>query len=166
MHSPTDFGTAPCVDIIAFRLQDQEFCVKTTTVREIRGWAPCTPIPHAPDNVFGVMNLRGTVIPIIDLARKLGMGSNSGNERCAIVVADVDNVMIGLVVDRVSDILTIEEKSVQPVPPLAVSFDARFTRGMIAQESGMTCFLDLWAIFYGSTLSGDLDNAAADNTRH
>lgn len=166
MHSPKDLGTAPCIDIIAFRLQDQEFCVKTTTVREIRGWSPCTPIPRAPENVLGVMNLRGTVIPIVDLARQLGMGSNRGSERCAIVVADVDNVMIGLVVDRVSDILTIQETSIQPIPHLAVGFDARFTRGMIAQETGMTCFLDLLAIFYGNTLSGDLVNAPSDDTRH
>ena len=61
------------LEIIAFRLHDQEFCVKTTTIREIRGWAPSTPIPHAPADVIGVMNLRGTVIPIIDLAYKLGM---------------------------------------------------------------------------------------------
>lgn len=166
MHSPTDFGSAPSVDIIAFHLHDQEFCVKTTTVREIRGWAPCTPIPHAPENVLGVMNLRGTVIPIVDLAGKLGMLSNRGNERCAIVVADVQNVIIGLVVDRVSDILTIDEKRVQPLPPLAVAFDARFTRGMIAQETGMTCFLDLTAIFSGSDLPEDFGNAAADDTRH
>ena len=63
------------LEIIAFRLHDQEFCVKTTTIREIRGWAPSTPIPHSPADVLGVMNLRGTVIPIIDLAHKLGMKS-------------------------------------------------------------------------------------------
>ena len=63
------------LEIIAFRLHDQEFCVKTTTIREIRGWAPSTPIPHAPSDVIGVMNLRGSVIPIIDLAYKLGMKS-------------------------------------------------------------------------------------------
>ena len=56
------------LEIIAFRLHEQEFCVKTTTIREIRGWAPSTPIPHSPPDVIGVMNLRGTVIPIIDLA--------------------------------------------------------------------------------------------------
>ena len=73
------------LEIIAFRLHDQEFCVKTTTIREIRGWAPSTPIPHAPADVIGVMNLRGSVIPIIDLAYKLGMQSTVANERSAIV---------------------------------------------------------------------------------
>ena len=101
------------LEIIAFRLHDQEFCVKTTTIREIRGWAPSTPIPHAPADVIGVMNLRGSVIPIIDLAYKLGMKSTVANERSAIVVAEVHNMVIGMLVDRVSDILTI---SSQPGP--------------------------------------------------
>ncbi|MEY9628209.1 chemotaxis signal transduction protein [Sinorhizobium fredii] len=83
------------LEIIAFRLHDQEFCVKTTTIREIRGWAPSTPIPHSPPEVIGVMNLRGTVIPIIDLAHKLGMKSTVANERSAIVVAEVHNMVIG-----------------------------------------------------------------------
>ena len=90
------------LEIIAFRLHDQEFCVKTTTIREIRGWAPSTPIPHAPKDVVGVMNLRGTVIPIIDLAYKLGMQSTAANERSAIVVTEVRNMIIGMLVDRVT----------------------------------------------------------------
>ena len=87
------------LEIIAFRLHEQEFCVKTTTIREIRGWAPSTPIPHSPPDVIGVMNLRGTVIPIIDLAHKLGMKSTEANERSAIVVAEVHSMVVGLVVD-------------------------------------------------------------------
>ncbi len=113
--SSTSFG-GETLEIIAFRLHDQEFCVKTTTIREIRGWAPSTPIPHAPADVIGVMNLRGSVIPIIDLAYKLGMKSTVANERSAIVVAEVHNMVIGMLVDRVSDILTIPSSQVQPVP--------------------------------------------------
>jgi purine-binding chemotaxis protein CheW len=96
------------------------------------------------------MNLRGSVIPIIDLAGRLGMGANPGNERCAIVVADVDSTMIGFVVDRVSDILTIDEKQIQPVPKIAVGFDTKFARGVIAQAETMTCFLDFSAMFAGN----------------
>ena len=117
-----NFGQG-ALEIIAFRLHDQEFCVKTTTIREIRGWAPSTPIPHSPAEVLGVMNLRGTVIPIIDLAHKLGMKSTVANERSAIVVAEVHNMVIGLVVDRVSDILTVQGNQVQPVPEITTSFD-------------------------------------------
>lgn len=135
------------IEIIAFRLHDQEFCVKTTTIREIRGWAPSTPIPHAPKEVIGVMNLRGTVIPIIDLAYKLGMPGTAANERSAIVVTEVKSMIIGMLVDRVSDILTIKSSEVQPAPEITTSFDKSFTDGIIARENGMICFLNLAKMF-------------------
>ena len=135
------------LEIIAFRLHDQEFCVKTTTIREIRGWAPSTPIPHSPADVIGVMNLRGSVIPIIDLAYKLGMKSTVANERSAIVVAEVHNMVIGMLVDRVSDILTIQSGQVQPVPEVTASFDKSYSEGIIANENGMICFLNLAKMF-------------------
>jgi purine-binding chemotaxis protein CheW len=138
------------LEIIAFRLHDQEFCVKTTTIREIRGWAPSTPIPHAPSDVIGVMNLRGSVIPIIDLAYKLGMRSTVANERSAIVVAEVHNMVIGMLVDRVSDILTISSSMIQPVPEVSASFDKSFCEGIIANENGMICFLNLSKMFKGT----------------
>lgn len=145
----TNFGSET-LEIIAFRLHDQEFCVKTTTIREIRGWAPSTPIPHAPADVIGVMNLRGSVIPIIDLAYKLGMKSTVANERSAIVVAEVHNMVIGMLVDRVSDILTIPASQVQPVPEISASFDKSFSEGIIANENGMICFLNLAKMFKGT----------------
>jgi purine-binding chemotaxis protein CheW len=135
------------LEIIAFHLHDQEFCVKTTTIREIRGWAPSTPIPHSPKDVVGVMNLRGTVIPIIDLAYKLGMQSTAANERSAIVVTEVKNMIIGMLVDKVSDILTIKSSDVQPAPEITTSFDKAFTDGIIARENGMICFLNLAKMF-------------------
>ena len=135
------------LEIIAFRLHDQEFCVKTTTIREIRSWAPSTPIPHSPPDVLGVMNLRGSVIPIIDLAYKLGMASTVANERSAIVVAEVHNMVIGMLVDRVSDILTIGSNQVQPVPEVSASFDRAYCDGIIAAENGMICFLNLAKMF-------------------
>jgi purine-binding chemotaxis protein CheW len=136
------------IEIIAFRLHDQEFCVKTTTIREIRGWAPSTPIPHAPKDVVGVMNLRGTVIPIIDLAYKLGMQSTAANERSAIVVTEVRSMIIGMLVDRVSDILTIKSSEVQPAPEITTSFDKSYTDGIIARDNGMICFLNLAKMFH------------------
>jgi len=145
-NSTTMFET-DTLEIIAFHLHDQEFCVKTTTIREIRGWAPSTPIPHAPKDVVGVMNLRGTVIPIIDLAYKLGMQSTAANERSAIVVTEVKNMIIGMLVDKVSDILTIKSSDVQPAPEITTSFDKAFTDGIIARENGMICFLNLAKMF-------------------
>ena len=134
------------LEIIAFRLNDREFCVRTIAIREIRGWAPSTPIPHSPPEVIGVMNLRGSVIPIIDLARKLGIPSTAANERSAIVVADVHNMAIGLQVDGVSDILTITTSQIQPVPNIS-SINYDFCEGIVTQPNGMICFLNLNAMF-------------------
>ncbi|WP_370647646.1 chemotaxis protein CheW [Agrobacterium sp. S7/73] len=139
--------TDAMLEIIAFKLHDQEFCMRTTTIREIRGWGQSTPIPHAPHDVVGVMNLRGSVIPIIDLANKLGMPSTEPTPRSAIVVAEVNGTAIGLVVDMVSDILTIQENLLQPVPEISVTSGMRFAEAIIAQPTGMICFLNLQAMF-------------------
>jgi purine-binding chemotaxis protein CheW len=135
------------LEILAFRLHDQEFCVKTIAIREIRGWVVSTPIPHAPADVVGVMNLRGTVIPIVDLALKLGMKSTTPTERSAIVVAEIHGVAMGLVVDSVSDILTIDAALLQSVPNMNVPGGTSYSDGIIAQQDGMICFLNLERMF-------------------
>ena len=135
------------LEILAFRLNDQEFCVRTIAIREIRGWGASTPIPHAPADVVGVMNLRGTVIPIVDLALKLGMRSTTPTERSAIVVAEINGVAMGLVVDSVSDILTIDAALLQPVPDMNVPGGTSYSDGIIAQQDGMICFLNLERMF-------------------
>jgi len=135
------------LEIIAFHLAEQQFCIKTTSIREIRGWAAATPLPHAPPHILGVMNLRGSVIPIIDLAAKLGVRSTTDTTRAAIVVAEVGRTVVGLVVDQVSDILSIGGNQVQPVPDLGTAFDASFSYGIIPLERGMVCFLNLEHMF-------------------
>jgi len=139
--------TGDALEIIAFMLHEQQFCVRTTSIREIRGWAPVTPIPHTPPEVLGVMNLRGTVIPIVDLAIKLGMPPAKTSERSAIVVTNVKGRTIGLMVDRVSDILTISGSELQPVPVGVGITSASYAEGIFARDKDMICFLDLEAIF-------------------
>lgn len=131
------------MDIIAFGLRGQEFCVETTKVREIRGWVACTPVPHAPADVLGVINLRGEVVPIINLAGRLGMGMTQGTERSAIVVAEVGNEVFGLLVDGVSDILTVDSVSVQPVLDVVATVELQLAAGMLTLEQGMICLLNL-----------------------
>jgi purine-binding chemotaxis protein CheW len=151
-NTTTESGES--IDIIAFRLRDQEFCVKTTTIREIRGWAPSTPIPHAPPEVVGVMNLRGSIIPIIDLARKLGMPGTEADQRSAIVVAEVDTMVVGLLVERVSDILTVASREIQPIPDVAASLQSNCAEGIIVHGDSMICFLDLSRMFPDKQIAG------------
>ncbi|MFK0206355.1 chemotaxis protein CheW [Agrobacterium sp. NPDC090283] len=146
--------TNATLEIIAFHLGEQQFCIKTTSIREIRGWAAATPLPHAPRHVLGVMNLRGSVIPVIELAAKLGVPSSIDTSRSAIVVVEVGQGVLGLVVDRVSDILSIGTDRIQPVPDFGAAFDPAFSYGIIPLDHGMVCFLDLDHMFV------NLDDAA------
>ena len=139
------------LEIIAFKLHDQQFCVRTTTIREIRGWGPAMPVPQSPSEMMGVMNLRGSVIPIINLAAKLGMPPTEPTERSAIVVAEVHHMAMGLLVDSVSDILNVSADLLQPVPDLNSTINTTFSDGIIVQQSGMICFLNLERMFAADT---------------
>ncbi len=141
------------LEIIAFRLNEQSFCVRTRSIREIRGWVPVTPMPHAPCEVLGVINLRGMVIPIIDLAVKLGMGGTEASERSAIIVTDVNGMTMGLLVEGVSDILTVPAESLQPVPSNAGQA-TQFVDGILTHQDQMICFLNLEELFSANGPSG------------
>ena len=131
------------LEIIAFRLHEQEFCVKTTTIREIRGWAPVTPMPHTPPYVLGLINLRGAVIPVIDMACRLGMKMTEPSERSAIIVTDIAGKLVGLLVEQVSDMMTIKSEALQPAPEIIPEAQRAFCRGIVALEKSMVCFLNL-----------------------
>src|SRR6185369_16962312 len=103
-------------ELISFRIGDQEFCVDIMSVREIRGWTAATPLPRTPDFVRGVINLRGAVLPIIDLSARLGLGATEPEARHVIIVCRIASQMVGLLVDAVSDILTVTDDLVQPTP--------------------------------------------------
>jgi purine-binding chemotaxis protein CheW len=133
-------------ELVAFRIGSQEFCVDIMSVREIRGWAPATPIPHAPLFVLGVINLRGTVLPIVDLAARLGLPSAVPTVRHAIIVSQVGERIAGLLVDAVSDILSIDADLIQQTPDVASQVARSFVRGVVAIEDRMISIITLDAI--------------------
>jgi purine-binding chemotaxis protein CheW len=130
-------------EFVVFRIAEQEFCVEVMAIREIRGWTPATPLPQAPSFVKGVVNLRGTVLPIVDLAARLGFVAADPTVRHAIMVAQVGAQDIGLLVDGVSDILTISEDQVQPTPDVASDLAKSFVRGVIILEKRMISVIEL-----------------------
>ncbi|WP_102959962.1 chemotaxis protein CheW [Mangrovicella endophytica] len=132
-----DNESAGARELIAFRIGEQEFCVDIISVREIRGFAAATPLPHSPDYVRGVINLRGTVLPIVDLAARLGFGATIPTARSVIIVVRVNQQLVGLLVDAVSDILTVTDDLLQPTPELASELARAFVRGVMAVEGRM-----------------------------
>ena len=130
-------------ELIAFRIGDQEFCVNIMSVREIRGWTPATSMPHAPPYVLGIINLRGAVLPIVDLSLRLGMKPVEPTVRHVIIVAQVGPKVVGLLVDAVSDILSINDDMVQPTPDVACDAVRSFVRGIISIEGRMISEISL-----------------------
>lgn len=124
-------------ELIAFRIGEQEFCVDIISVREIRGFAAATPLPHAPNFIVGVINLRGTVLPIVDLAARLGFGATVPTARSVVIVVRVARQLVGLLVDAVSDILTVTDDLLQPTPDIASELARTFVRGVMAFEGRM-----------------------------
>lgn len=134
-------------ELIAFRIGDQEFCVNIMSVREIRGWTRATPMPHAPSYVLGVINLRGVVLPIVDMSLRLGMKPAEPTVRHVIIVAQVGPKVVGLLVDAVSDILTVTDENMQPTPDIANDAEKAYARGILAIEGRMICLIELASLF-------------------
>jgi purine-binding chemotaxis protein CheW len=134
-------------ELIAFRIGNQEFCVDIMSVREIRGWTAATAMPHAPSYVIGIVNLRGAVLPIIDLSARLGMKPTEPTARHVIIVAQVKRQQVGLLVEAVSDILTVTEENIQPTPEVSSDLQRKFARGILAIDKRMICLVELEGIF-------------------
>lgn len=137
MSDKTSIESTRQQEFVSFRVGAQEFCIDIMSVREIRGWAPATSIPHAPHYVRGVINLRGAVLPIVDLAARLGLPSVEPTARHVIIVTQIGERIAGVLVDAVSDILTTEERSIQDTPDVASSLARSFLRGVLALDGRM-----------------------------
>ncbi|AXC50706.1 chemotaxis protein CheW [Paracoccus suum] len=146
MTDETTGRSADDAELLSFRLGDQEYCVDIMSVREIRGWTQATPLPYAPPHVKGVINLRGAVLPVIDLSLRLGMDDICGGDRNVIVVVQVDGVSAGLLVDAVSDILAIPISELQPPPDLGDDLTASYIRALTLVDGQLVRVLNLTAV--------------------
>ncbi len=133
-------------EMITFLIGSQEFCVDVMVVREIRVWTPATPVAHSPGFMCGVINLRGTVLPIIDFAARLGFPPTQPTTRHAILVIQIGNQTIGLLVEGVSEILTIRPDLIQPTPDVASQSAKDFVSGIVATDNRMISLIALDAI--------------------
>ena len=130
-------------EMISFRIGRQEFCVNVMSVREIRGWTPATPLPHAPPFMRGVINLRGAVLPVVDLGARLGIGSADPTARHVIIVTRIGDQLVGLLVDAVCDILTVTDDALQPTPDIAYDLAKTFVRGLLPVDGRMISLISL-----------------------
>ncbi len=130
-------------ELISFRIGEQEFCLDIMAVREIRGWTQATPLPYSPSYVRGVINLRGAVLPILDLKARLGLGACEPTARSVIIVVQIGGRLVGLLVDAVSEILATTRATIQPTPNVSCDTVRQFVRGIITIELRMISWVAL-----------------------
>jgi purine-binding chemotaxis protein CheW len=138
-------------ELITFEVEGQVFGLNIMSIREIRAWTPTTRLPRVPHYVAGVVNLRGTVLPVIDLAARLGWRATEPTPRHAIIVTQFGAQIGGWIVDSVSDIVTVPENALQPPPPSAGHDTVvPFLEGLAAIEDRMVMVLNLSALTDGA----------------
>lgn len=132
--------------LITFHLANQIFGLDIMTVREIRAWTPTTKLPQAPEYISGVVNLRGTALPVLDLSARLGWSPACPTERHVIIVAEIAGQLLGLIVDAVSDIVTAQDDDIQPPPNSGSETAIDCLSGIVARDDRMVMILDLTSL--------------------
>ena len=130
-------NSGPRQEIVSFHINGQEYGIDIRSVREIRGWTQVQPMPHSPDYVLGVINLRGTVLPIVDLAVRLGLPAQERTTRNAIIVIQAGEQTVGLLVDDVSDLLGFSADAQQATPDIVEARCLTFVPSVLMIEGRM-----------------------------
>ena len=128
---------------LTFQLGDELYGVDILRVQEIKGYTTVTKIPNTPPHIKGVLNLRGTIVPIIELRTKFGMPTIDYTMFTVIVVVVVQEKIMGLVVDAVSDVLDIDRKDIQPPPEFGAKVDVSFLKGVGKSGDKLVALLDM-----------------------
>lgn len=142
-------SSADSMQFLTFTVGKEEFGVDIMMVREVKGWSETTRLPNTPDYLRGVLNLRGIIIPIFDLRSRFGGGLTDANEKNVVIILAVGNRTLGILVDTVSDILTILSTDIKPSPETNVGINEKFVSGLIAVEGRMVVLLDIEALLAG-----------------
>ncbi len=142
---------------LTFFLMDEEYALEILKVQEIFGMLDVTPVPMTPPYMLGLINLRGRVIPIVDLRRKFDMGGYERNEQTCVIVCQVRGMSVGIVVDRVNEVAEIAEADIDETPSLGPGVRSDFLLGIGKSEVGVRLLLDIEKVLS----TGDLEDMGA-----
>ncbi len=127
---------------LTVNLAEEEYGIDILAVREIRGWTPVTRIPQAPHYVLGVLNLRGAIVPVLDLRLRFGLTREDYDATTVTVIVTVAGRLFGIVVDAVSDVLDVENSHLRPVPDMGTAVDTEYLKGLTSIGERMVLLLD------------------------
>lgn len=139
-------ATDAAKQFITFTLGAEEFGIDIMLVREIKGWTETTALPKTPHYMRGVINLRGVIVPILDLRARFGMGPTEPSQTHVIIIVTAGARITGLLVDAVSDIVSVEPETVRPVPDMGPTVGERFVDGLAALGDRMVTLVSLDAL--------------------
>jgi purine-binding chemotaxis protein CheW len=151
--------SAPASEFLTFRLGREEYGIEILRVQEIRGWEPPTSIPNAAAFVRGVINLRGTIVPVVDLRVKFGLERADYDAFTVVIILNVARRVVGIVVDSVSDVIALSPDEIRPAPDLGAGCDTRHLLGLGTVEGRMLILLDIEKLMTGAEM-GLVDSAA------
>jgi len=132
---------------ISFTIGQEEYGVDIMAVREIKAWTDTTHLPNTPEYMRGVLNLRGVIVPIFDLRCRFGMGLTQATNMHVVVIVQVGQRMVGMLVDTVSDILTIAEDEIQQMPQMERNIDDEYLSGLVTVKDRLVALLDADLLF-------------------
>ncbi len=136
-------NTSTSMQQLTFALASEEYGVDILSVREIRGWSNVTRIPQTPEFVLGVLNLRGAIVPVMDLRLRFGLQRDSYDATTVTIVVAVGERLFGIVVDAVSDVLDCTTSDVKDMPDMGVAVDTKFLKGLVSHGERMVMLLDV-----------------------
>jgi purine-binding chemotaxis protein CheW len=136
-------GNGEANEFLAFTLGGEEYGINILRVQEIRGYEPVTRIANAPDFIKGVVNLRGTIVPIVDMRIKLSLGAATYDQLTVVIILNIAGRVVGMVVDSVSDVTTLSTEQVKPAPDISTSFDSDFLIGLGTLGERMLILVDI-----------------------
>jgi len=143
MASEGAMKSADMSEFISFAIGDDHYGVDIMAVREIKEWASVTHLPKQPEYMRGVLNLRGVIVPIYDLRCRFGQGLTEATPTHIVIIVQVSERQIGLLADRVLDIVSFEKSKIQPVPKVAQSNCIDFLSGLVTLDGEMLALIDL-----------------------
>ena len=146
-------------EFLTFTLGAEEYGIDILKVKEIRGYDAVTRIANSPEYIKGVINLRGTIVPIVDMRIKFNLGNVEYNQFTVVIILNVAGRMVGMVVDSVSDVITLGPEQVKPAPEFGASLDTQYIIGLGAVEERMLILVDIEKLMTGRDM--DLVDAQA-----
>jgi purine-binding chemotaxis protein CheW len=158
VSSPQDspsVNRAISVQFVSFAIGDEQYGVDIMAVREIKGWSDIAHLPRQPDYVRGVLNLRGVIVPIVDLRCRFGQGLTEATPLHVVIIVQIANRQVGLLADRVLDIVSFEPSQMQPVPKVAQADHADFLAGLVTVDNVMVALIDLSNLLTSSFYEAD-----------